>query len=154
MCCCKLLEKECPQAQGSQRSMPKARTRQVRRGKLVRVSFACDRPKDDATSLSSPQWWHSGDGPYWAGLTDWAHNVQGCWSHGRTVLDTPLQAGECGCSHTDRGYVFHNLEAGIIPCLALTAIYDTHRQTAHHTSVCPTSFRCGWSEYLYSSSFV
>ena len=77
------------------------------------MCFACDRPKDDATALSSPAW-HIGEGPYWAGLTDWTHSAQGCRPHGHNVLDTPLQAGECVCSRTDCGYVFHNLGADII----------------------------------------
>ena len=50
-----------------------------------------------ATALSSPPWRHIEDGPQWAGLTDWAHSVQGYWPHGHSVLDTPLQAGERVC---------------------------------------------------------
>ena len=65
------------------------------------VCFACDRPKDDAASSSSQPWRHIGDGPFWAGLTDWAHSVQDCWPHERNMLDNPLQAGECVCSRTD-----------------------------------------------------
>ena len=34
----------------------------------VRMCFASDRPKDDATALFSSPWRHIGDGPYWAGL--------------------------------------------------------------------------------------
>ena len=70
-------------------------------GSSVRVCFACDRSKDDATALSSQPWRHIGDGPYWAGLTDWAHSVEGFWPHERNMLEKPLQAEECVCSRTD-----------------------------------------------------
>ena len=137
----------------------------------VRVCFAFDRPKDDTTACSSPPWWHSEDGPYWAGPMDQAHNVQGGWPHGHSVLETPLRAGECVCSRTDCGYVFHNMGADIIPlAFSNCSMWHTREQTARlrHilqyyqgynfgstavviTSVC-RSFCFGWSEYQYSSS--
>ena len=49
------------------------------------VCFTCDRPKDDATAASCRPWRHIRDEPYWAGLMNAAHSVQGCWAHGRYV---------------------------------------------------------------------
>ena len=59
--------------------------------------------------VSSRTWCNIGDGPYWAGLTDWAYSVQGCWPHGRNVVDTPLQARECLGSRSGYAFIMYKL---------------------------------------------
>ena len=97
-------------------------------GSSARVCFAYNRPNDDATALSSLTWCHIEDVLYWAGLTDWAHSVQGCWPYVHSVLDTPLRTRECICSRTDCWYIFHNWGRTSSRWHSPTALCGTHEQ--------------------------
>ena len=106
---CKLLENNTRRSRCSLGACGKVEHGKRVDGNSVAVCYACDRPKDEATGAPSRPWRHVGDGPYWAGLTDWAYSVQGCWRHGRNILDTPLQAGECLCSRSDCAFLMYKM---------------------------------------------
>ena len=109
MRCCKLIEKNTRRSRGPIGACGKVEHGKRVEGSAVAVCYACDRPKDDATVARSHPWHHIGDGPYWVGLTDWAFSIQGCSSHGRNIVDTPLQAEECLCSRSDWSFVMYRL---------------------------------------------
>ena len=109
MRCCKLLEKNTRRSRGPIGACGKVEHGKRVEGSIVAVCYACGRPKDDATVATSNPWRHVGDGPYRTGLTDWAFSIQGCWSNGRNIVDTPLQAGECLCSRSDCAFVMYRL---------------------------------------------
>ena len=107
----KLFAKNTRRSRGPLRACGKLEHGKRVEGNSVVVCYACDHLKDDSTVASSRPWYHVGDGPYWAVLTDWACSVQGCWPHGRNVLliDTPLQFGECLCSRGDSAFIMYKL---------------------------------------------